>query len=293
MRTTGARRGAVFGLALALLAGAAAARDVTVDLRGKRIENLSGAGLTLVFQLEAGNASEAAVRLVRYTYRVAVGQKEYLRMPVILEAPIPVGAHETVYLELGVRITYANLAAVVGPLGERAACDVSGEFVFADDRRRETRVPVAFSGDFPIFADPGLDFLPLRVNSLSVGGADLVFEAEFHNPLGYDLLLDRLSFKLELGPQTVLEGEVEGEKSLPAHGDRLISLPILLDFFETGKDMAGLLTGDTVPCRFSGDILIASAWGRLAIKFDKQDALAVVRSAGVPSASAPPGEKGG
>jgi hypothetical protein len=293
MWTSGRRRGAILGLALALLAGAASARDLTVSLREKRIEDLSGAGLTLVFQLEAGNASEAGVRLVRYTYRVAVGEKEYLRLPVTLEAPIPVGARETVYLELGVRINYAHLAAAVGPLGERAACDVGGEFVFADERQRETKVPVAFSGDFPIFADPGLDLLPLRVNSLSVGGADLVFEAEFHNSLSYDLLVDRLSFRLELGPRTVLEGEVEGEKSLPARGDRRISLPILLDFFETGKDMASLLAGDTVPGRFRGEIRIASAWGPLSVKFDRQQALAMVRSAGAALAVARSSGKGG
>lgn len=278
MRTNGLRGGMVFALALASLTGAASARDLTVSLRGKRIENLSGAGLTLVFQLEAANASDAAVRLVRYTYRVVVSQKEYLRLPVTLETPIPVGGREAVLLDLGVKFTYAHLAAVVGPLGERAACDVSGEFVFEDDRKRESRVPVELSGDFPIFAEPGLKFLPLRVNSLSVGGADLVFEAEFHNPLTYDLLVDRLAFKLEFGPQTVLEGEVEGEKSLPAQGDRRITLPILLDFFETGKEMAGLLAGEEVPCHFSGEILIASAWGRLRITFDKQEALAIERS---------------
>jgi hypothetical protein len=109
----------VFALALASLTGAASARDLAVSLRGKRIENLSGAGLTLVFQLEAANASDAAVRLVRYTYRVVVSQKEYLRLPVTLETPIPVGGREAVLLDLGVKFTYVHLAAVVGPLGER------------------------------------------------------------------------------------------------------------------------------------------------------------------------------
>ncbi|MDH4196801.1 MAG: hypothetical protein OEW05_05285, partial [Candidatus Aminicenantes bacterium] len=256
-----------------------------INLREKRIENLSGAGLTLVFDLEVANSSSAAVRLVRYEYRVVVSQKEYLRLPVTLDAPIPVSGRETILIALGVRITYAHLAAVIGPLGERAACEVAGDFVFEDERRRENKVPAAFSGDFPIFVEPVLKFLPLRVNSLSVGGADFVFDAEFHNALSYELLVDRLSFTLELGPQTVLEGEVEGEKSLPAHGDRRISIPVLLDFFETGKEMAGLLARDSVPCRFSGEILMASAWGRLALKFDREDAVAVERTAAEPLVS--------
>lgn len=279
MRREKLQRSAALAFTLVALAGAAAARDVTVNLREKRIEDLSGAGLTLVFDLDVANSSSAAVRLARYEYRVVVSQKEYLRLPVTLDAPIPVNGGETILLALGVRITYAHLAAVIGPLGERAACDVAGDFVFEDERRRESKVPVAFSGDFPIFVEPVLKFLPLRVNSLSVGGADLAFDAEFHNALSYELLVERLSFKLELGPQTVLEGEIEGEKSLPARGERGLSIPILLDFFETGKEMADLLARDSVPCRFSGEISMASAWGRLALKFDKQDTVAVERAA--------------
>ncbi len=278
MRMNGLRHGTALALALTVLTGAAAAREVTVSLREKRIENLSGAGLTLAFHLEVANGLDAAVSLVRYEYRVVVGQKEYLRMPVTLDGPIVVGGRETAILALAVKFTYAHLAAVVGPLGERAACDVTGEFVFEDERRRERKVPVAFSGDFPVFVEPALTFLPLRVNGLTVGGADLVFEAEFRNALSYELLVDRLSFRLELGPQTVLEGEVEGDKSLPPQGERRISLPVLLDFFEAGREMADLLARDSVPCRFSGDIVIASVWGRLAVKFDKQDALAVERA---------------
>ena len=296
MRRAGLRRGAALALAVAALAGAASGRDVTVNLRGTRIKDLSGAGLALVFDLEVANSSSATVRLVRYEYRVAVSQKEYLRLPVTLDAPIPVDGGETILMALGVRITYAHLAAVIGPLGERAACQVDGDLIFEDGRRRESKVPIAFSGDFPVFVEPVLTFLPLRVNSLSVGGADLVFEAEFHNALSYELLVERLSFKLELGPQTVVEGDIEGDRSLPAGGERRISIPVLLDFFETGKEMADLLARDSVPCRLSGEILMASAWGPLLIKFDRQDAVPVEKTDAEPpvsraSGARPPGSR--
>jgi hypothetical protein len=254
-----------------------AAREVSVVLKEKRIRDLRGTGLVLVFHLEVANAAAEPVDLVRTRYRVAIGAKEYLNMDVALDSPLRITGGDRTMIGLPVRITYALLAAAVGPLGDRASCELVGEFVFLNARQREERVPVALTGEFPIFQEPVLSFRPLRVKGLTVGGADFVFEASFANANPYELIVERLSYRLDFGETTVQSGDAEGDKSFPPRGGRPIVLAFLLDFFEVGRPIYELLQKETLPVRFAGEVEIASVWGPLVIPFDGREMLAVSR----------------
>jgi LEA14-like dessication related protein len=253
-------------------------KDLAVSLKEKRIRDLSSSGLILAFYTGVRNSSAAACFLTRYNYRVTINQKEYLRLPVVLDEPIRVGAGEEVLIALPLKVTYTLLFEVIGPVGEKAACDMVGDLVFADEKKKEEKIAFAFSGEFPIFKDPVVEFLPLRVNDLTVGGGDVVFDVKFGNPNNYDLIVDTITYDLRFGETVVLKGEVPGDKNVPARGDKTLSLPFLLDFFEVGKEVYDLLQKPPVPCRFSGEIAVNSVWGRLVIAFDKAGPLEIAKN---------------
>ncbi len=259
--------------------GASAAKDeVTLALKEKVIRNLSSSGLVLAFHISLSNPADSAAALVRYRYRVTINQTEYLNMTVPLAEPlaIPPGGETTVALP--VKISYDNLRAVVGPVTGQAGCDVVGDMYFDTGRRREQRVAFAFSGVFPIFQDPGVDILPLKVNDLTVGGADVVFRPRFKNFNGYELIVDAIDFDLYFDGQHVLAGPIPGDKSLPATGEKTFSLPFLLDFFEAGEEVRACFAKEEFPCRFAGRIEISSVWGRLRISFDRTQTLRLERA---------------
>ena len=262
-------------LSLAPAAPALSRKDIAVELRDKRIKELTSKGLTLAFHMAIRNASSGPIALARYAYRVTVNQGEFLRLPVVLDEPIPIEAGGEVVLALPVKVTYGLLFQAVGAVEEKALCDAVGDLVFRDAKGKEEKVPFAFSGEFPIFKDPEVAFLPLRVKDLTVGGGDVVFDVEFSNPNGWDLIVDTIRYDLKFGGTTVLAGEIPGDKSVPARGKKVLSLPFLLDFFETGKEVYDLLTNPPAPCRFSGEIVISSVWGPLKIAFDASGPLAV------------------
>ena len=255
-------------------------KDLTVVLKDKRIRDLSSRGLTLAFHTSIRNTSAEPVSLARYAYRVTINQKEYLRLPVVLDEPISVGAGQEVVVALPLKVTYELLFQAIGPVEDKAVCDAVGDLVFRDAKGREEKVPFAFSGEFPIFKDPGVEFLPLRVNDLTVGGGDVVFDVKFMNPNAWDLIVDTIRYDLRFGETSVLKGEIPGDKSVPATGEKTLSLPFLLDFFETGKEVYDLLANPPAPCRFSGEIVIDSVWGLLKIAFDKSGPLALTPKAG-------------
>jgi len=262
-------QGPVFGLSK---------KDLAISLKEKRIRDLSSHGLTLAFHVGIRNSSAAACFLARYNYRVTINQKEYLRLPVVLDEPIRIGAGEEVLIALPLKVTYALLFEVIGPVGVKAVCDMVGDLVFADEKKKEEKIAFAFSGEFPIFKDPVVEFLPLRINDLTVGGGDVVFDVKFGNPNNYDLIVDTITYDLRFGETAVLKGEVPGDKSVPARGDKTLSLPFLMDFFEVGKEVYDLLQKPPVPCRFSGEIVVNSVWGRLVIAFDEAGPMEVAKN---------------
>jgi hypothetical protein len=260
-------------------AGTPGARDdIVLSLKKKVIRDLSSSGLVLAFHIGVGNPSSAPRELVRYRYRVRIDQKEYLNMTVALDAPLAVPPGGETIIALPVKISYDLLRAAVGPVEGQALCDVVGDMYFQNERKREQRVAFAYNGEFPIFRDPEIVILPLVVNDLTVGGADVVFRPRFKNFNGYDLVVDAIDFELFFSGREVLAGPVPGDKSLPGKGEKTFSLPFILDFFEAGEDIREGFAKEEIPCRFSGRIEIASAWGRLVVRFDKTQALTLEKA---------------
>ncbi len=266
---------ALFSGALLVRAGGgpAAKDDVVLVLKDKVIRNLSSSGLTLAFHIGLTNPSSAPRELVRYRYRVTINQREFLNMTVPLDEPLPVPPNGETLIALPVKISYDLLRAAVGPIEGKALCDIVGDMFFQNDRKKEQRAPFAFSGEFPIFRDPEIEILPLKVNDLTVGGADVVFRPTFRNPNGYELLVDKISFALFFGGREVLSGPIPGDKNLPRVGEKTFSLPFILDFFEIGEKMREDFQKAEVACRFTGEIEVMSVWGRLLIRFDKAQGL--------------------
>ena len=268
----------VTALAAALLAaslghgaralGAPARDDITLTLKDKVIKNLSSAGLVLAFHIEVANPADAPRDLVRYHYRVRIDQKEYFNTTTTLSQPLTVPAEGRTLIALPVKITYELLRQAVGPIEGQALCDIVGEMFFVTDKGKEAKVSFAWSGEFPIFRDPEVDWLPLDVLDLTVGGADVVFHPRFKNPNGYDLIVEAIDYELTFSGRQVLAGSIPGDKSLPQKGEKVFALPFLLDFFEAGDDVRAGFARDEFPCRFTGQIRIASVWGPLVIRFD-------------------------
>ena len=249
-------------------AAALAKDDITLSLREKVIKNLSSSGLVLAFHVAVANPSRAPRQLVRYRYRVRIDQKEYINTAVTLAEPLAVPPGGETLIALPVKITYDLLRQVIGPIEGQALCDIVGEMYFLTERAKEQKASFAYSGEFPIFKDPEVDLLPLDVVDLTVGGADVVFHPRFKNANGYDLIVDAIDFELAFSGRPVLSGSIPGDKSLPRTGEKTFALPFLIDFFEAGEDIRAGFGRDEIPCRFTGQIRIASVWGPLVIRFD-------------------------
>jgi hypothetical protein len=149
---------------------------------------------------------------------------------------------------------------------------------FSDSRRERGKLALAFTGDFPIFWGPELELGQLRVNALTIGGADIHFEVKFINKNRFDLMVDRIEYTFTLAGYEIKKGVISGDKNIDKQGEKLFSLPALLDFFEVGKEVYDVLDKSSALGHFTGIIEVNTVWGRLTIPFDKQEVLTIART---------------
>jgi len=254
-------------------------KDLKMELKEKRIRDFNLDGLTLVFYVNIVNSSSKAYFLSGYDYRFIVDQRDYLQLQTGLEEGLKIEAREDTLVAFPIKITYKNLFRTIPEMENElhATCNLVGWARFTDGRREKGKLALAFTGDFPIFWRPEPELVQLRVNTLTVGGAELDFVVKFKNKNRFDLMVDRISYILTLAGYEIEQGNISGDKNINKQGEKIFSLPLLLNFFDVGKEVYDVLDKSSTQCVFSGEVKIQTVWGQLTIPFDEQGVLSISR----------------
>lgn len=254
--------------------------DIEISLREKQIQDLSPSGLKLVFYITIKNLSARTYYISGYTYQFAINQQEYLRMQTTLEDKIRIDARGETLIALPIKITYTLLFQALPSIKNesRAQCYMTGMLSFADDKKERGRLPLAFSGEFPVFKEPQIQLVGLTIKALTIGGSDLSFELKIENDNDFELIPERISYQVAISGHSIGKDRISGDKSVESNGEKVFLLPFLLNFFEVGKDVHAFLLQDEVSCQLSGEIEIKTVWGRLVIPFDRDQRVSVKKS---------------
>lgn len=261
---------------------AAVKRDIQIALEQKQIEGLSSAGLTINFLFKVANSSSVEYQLHKTSTRVLVNQEEFFRVENNLEPPLTVPASASILVNVPVKITYAYLFQAIPSLAtaEIFVCSLTGLFSFVDSRRRETKVPLAATAEFPLFREWEIRVEPLQVKSLTIGGAEVDVIVSFLNPNSSTWIMRRLTYHLELGGKEVAKGKINLEDSINPGEEKKLLVPLLIDFFETGEALASALGDDETEVFVAGEMEIESAWGKFSLPFACKQKVAVQKDAG-------------
>jgi LEA14-like dessication related protein len=121
-------------------------------------------------------------------------------------------------------------------------------------------------------------FAALKINSLTIGGSDLVCEVSVKNGNAFELLVDRITYDLRIGGHAIDKGNIKGDKNIEGRSEKIMNIPLLLNFFDVGKDVHGLLQKSAVNCSLKGELELRTAWGRITIPFDITEQVSIIRN---------------
>lgn len=266
-------------LILASGASGAAKKNISISLIKKEIRDMDSSGLILVFYLKVANSSSSPYYLSQYDYRVVIQEADYFSLRTSLEQPIRIEKNGETLIFLPVKITYALLFEAVKGIGEspKVPCYVTGLMTFSDGKRREEKTPFAFPGEFPVFKGVEIEIHPLELKDLTVGGVEFTFAFSCKNKNSFEAILGDMAYKLELRGRAISEGLIRGENKIEGNSEKAFSLPLMLDFFEAGKELFAVFDQPSAECQFSGEATATCVWGDFKLAFFKNEKIKIVR----------------
>ena len=112
---------------------------------------------------------------------------------------------------------------------------------------------------------------------MTVGGADVTYRGVLKNPNGFELRPLKLSYKVFIADKLVIEGVLSGLPTIPGKGQTEFTIPLLLDFWDIGKDVFQALDNPPASVRLEGELEAGWDWGVLRLPFAKADKIPVLK----------------
>jgi LEA14-like dessication related protein len=127
-----------------------------------------------------------------------------------------------------------------------------------------------------VFEKPELEFRGIRIGAIGLGGASIDVVVDVYNPNSYRLGLDRFTYDLTIENVRFGAGEIETPVSVDGRSTVTVRLPLDLDWSRLGDVGRRVLDRGSVEYRVSGELTIATGFGRRRIPYAKAGRLSVL-----------------
>lgn len=124
---------------------------------------------------------------------------------------------------------------------------------------------------------PGADIIGVHFKGLDLQHVNLVFDIDVSNPYGVSLPLTNIDYSLATGGKSFLSGKSDDmQGSVPANGNKVIQLPISINFVETLATLSGFKAGSVIPYTANLNLSVdAPGIGPISLPLKKEDELPI------------------
>ncbi len=250
-----------------------------ISFADTQIESLSFEAIGLAFDLKVENPNPISVSMAGYDYDFLLNNRSFITGE--QQEKVEIKAEDANIVRVPVTLSYKNIYDAVSGLAGRDEAPYRIELgcSFELPVFGLQRIPVTHSGTVPLLRLPKVKVADLQLNNLSVSGANLVLQVEIDNPNKFDFLLQNIKYSLTIADQQWLNGAQEQDLQVASNGKGVLEFPIKLNFFEVGRSVFGMLTGDSpLSYHLTGQLGInpnLSLINEIRIPFDQTGEIAV------------------
>ena len=127
-----------------------------------------------------------------------------------------------------------------------------------------------------VFEKPELEFRGLRIGAIGLGGASIDVVVDVYNPNSYRLGVDRFTYDLTIENVRFGVGATEAPVSVEGRSTTTVRLPLDLDWSRLGDVGRRILNTGSVEYGVSGELTIATGFGRRRVPYAKAGRLSVL-----------------
>lgn len=215
--------------------------NVTVDK--VRVSGLSLDDIDLMFDLKVNNPNGIGINLAGFDYDFLLSGNSFVKGNQNKGLEIAANGESTV--QLPITLAFANIYRAYSNLKDHDSADYEIRMGFAFNLPvvGDVRVPVSHKGMLPMVKIPTFKVHSLRMEHLSLSGADLKLQIAVDNPNAFSLKLDEMDYQFAVNGKSWISGQSQNVVQLNQKSLGIIDIPISLNFLEVGQSVYQLLNG--------------------------------------------------
>ena len=235
-------------------------KEPKVEFVGAKISGLSLDAVDLLLDLKIQNPNSVGVKLAGFDYDFLLDGNQFVKGNQDKGIDIPSQGEETIQLPLSLKFAYIYQA--FPNLREQGVSNyqIKCGFSFDVPVLGVVRIPVSKSGEVPMIKLPKLSFGSLKLDRLTLTGADLKLSLKLNNPNVFSMLLGKMQYNFKLNEQSILSGLTDKSMQISEKSDNIIEIPVSVDFLRAGTAIYQILNGNkTLNYQLGGNLDLSTS----------------------------------
>lgn len=234
-------------LFLLFLSGCAELGDLfqkpTARIESVELVEADFTSVTLQVNVEIDNPNSVGITLSAYDYRLSASGKIVVEGS--REEPVSLRAQDSSIIPIPVRVGFSELAALgtavisdnVIPVNLGLGLEITFPYMGT------ARLDISGEGEIPVLRPPIIRPASIKVEQITLTGADILLIANVENPNGFDLTINKAEGRLFVAGQEWGVIQSQSGRWIPSGKNIAMNTRMKVDFSEVGRSAWSLLTG--------------------------------------------------
>ncbi len=234
--------------------GRSVINEPSVSYKSMKFNEMNFDQVGLLFDFEISNPNAIGIKATGFDYSFAIDGNEFLtgrnangfeiagRSTSPMQIPVSLGFNEI--LKTGSSIIR----------NDSISYTIQSSIQFDVPVLGIVNVPVESSGQLPVPRLPTVSVEGFSIKNISISGAELLLRLKWFNPNSFGITLGNLNYNLDVQGNRWASATVANRSTLASKDEKIIEIPIRLDFVSLGSGVYRMLTGGgAMPYSVSGN----------------------------------------
>ena len=217
-------------------------KEPEADFVNARLSGLSFDAVDFLFDLKIKNPNKIGIKLAKLDYEFFVNESSFLKG--IQDKGIEIVSMGEQTVQFPISLRFSDLYQTFQTLKSQGLSNYRMNFGLSFDLPvlGALRIPLSKSGDFPLVKLPKISFSDIRIERLSLSGADLRVGLNIDNPNIFSVLLGQMNYQLNINGLKLISGKTDKKAQIKENGKGVIDIPFSLDFMQIGRSFYQILS---------------------------------------------------
>lgn len=234
----------LFFLGCATLQQIANIQEPKLDVQNVRFTGMSFDAIDLAFDISIQNPNALSASLAGFDFDFQINDASFLKGQ--QNQQLTIQAMGESKIEIPITLNFKELYNTYQALKNQdsSAYKILCGLSFNLPVLGATRIPVSKSGNLPNLKLPDVSIGSLKLNKISLSGADLDLKLNVKNANTFSFLLNKLNYDFAVNGKTWVKGLSQNQMQVREKGESTVSIPISLNFLEVGTAIYQMINGN-------------------------------------------------